>query len=168
MKFTKMTIAAALLVAVAFTSCKPKDADILSKVETALKADPKAAGTKAEVKDGVVTLSGEVADAECKASCEKVAGEVKGVKLPVVNNLSFTAPVVVAPPPASLTTSLDEATMQKVKDGLKDMKTLTLAGFSGKGAIINGELTKEAKIKLMQMLASSKVLLDPTSNITIK
>ena len=168
MKLAKITLAAALLAAVSFTSCKPKDADILAGVETALKAEPKSATTKVEVKDGQVTLSGECADADCKANCEKLAAGVKGVKSPVVNNLTIAAPIVDVPAPASLTTTLDEATMQKVKDGLKDMKTITLAGFSGKGAIINGELTKDGKIKLMQMLASAKVMLDATSNITMK
>jgi hyperosmotically inducible periplasmic protein len=165
MKITKITLAAALMVAVAFTSCKPKDADILSGVETALKADPKTAGTKVEVKEGVVTLSGECADADCKANCEKLAAAVKGVKPPVVNYCTVK-PVEVAP--ASLTTTLTADVMQKVKDGLKDMKTLTIAGFSGKGVIINGEISKDGKMKLMQMLASAKVLLDATSKITIK
>ncbi len=165
MKFTKITLAVALMVAVAFTSCKPKDADILTGVEAALKADPKTASTKVEVKDGVVTLSGECADADCKANCEKLAGAVKGVKPPVVNNCTVTPPVVA---PASLTTTLSAEVMQKVKDGLKDMTTLTIGGFTGKSVIINGDISKDGKMKLMQMLASAKVLLDATSKITIK
>jgi hyperosmotically inducible periplasmic protein len=166
MKITKITMAAALMLAVAFTSCKPKDADIAKGVEAALKAEPKAATTKVEVKDGVVTLSGECADADCKANCEKLAAAVKGVKPPVVNNCTVAPPP--PPPPASMTTTLDAATQQKVKDGLKDMTTLTLQGFSGKGAIINGEISKEGKMKLMQMLASAKVMLDAASKITMK
>jgi hyperosmotically inducible periplasmic protein len=166
MKITKITLAAALMVAVAFTSCKPKDADIQTGIEAAFKADPKAATTKVEVKEGVATISGECADEACKANCAKLAEGVKGVKPPVVNNCTVKA---VVEAPASLTTSsLDAATQQKVKDGLKDMKTLTIAGFSGKGVIINGEISKEGKTKLMQMLASARVILDVASKITIK
>jgi hypothetical protein len=158
MKFTKFTIAIAFMMAVAFTSCGPKDADIKTAVETALKAD--GAATMVEVKDGVATITGVCKDDACKANCEKLAAAAKGVKS-VVNNCT------VAPPaPASVTTLLDAATQQKVKDGLKDMKTLMLQGFSAKGAIINGEINKAGKMKLM--LASAKVILDPASAITIK
>jgi hyperosmotically inducible periplasmic protein len=152
------------LVTVAFTSCKPKDADVKTAIETALKADPTAATTMVDVKEGVATISGVCKDEACKANCEKLAGAAKGVKS-VVNNCTVTPP---PPPPASMATTLDAATQQKVKDGLKDMTTLTLAGFSGKGAIINGEISKEGKMKLMQMLASAKVLLDAASKITMK
>jgi hyperosmotically inducible periplasmic protein len=164
MKITKITMAAAMMLAVAFTSCKPKDADVKTAVETALKADPMAATTSVDVKEGVATITGVCKDDACKANCEKLAAGVKGVKS-VVNSCTVTPP---PPPPASLATTLDAATQQKVKDGLKDMTTLTLAGFSGKCAIINGEISKDGKMKLMQMLASAKVLLDAASNITIK
>jgi hyperosmotically inducible periplasmic protein len=164
MKITKITMAAAMMLAVAFTSCKPKDADVKTAVETALKADPMAATTSVDVKEGVATITGVCKDDACKANCEKLAAGVKGVKS-VVNSCTVTPP---PPPPASLATTLDAATQQKVKDGLKDMTTLTLAGFSGKGAIINGEISKDGKMKLMQMLASAKVLLDAASKITIK
>jgi hyperosmotically inducible periplasmic protein len=165
MKITKITMAAALMLAVAFTSCKPKDADVKASIETALKADPMAATTTVDVKDGVATISGVCKDEACKAGCEKLVAGVKGVKS-VVNNCTVAPPP--PPPPASMTTTLDAATQQKVKDGLKDMTTLVLQGFSGKGAIINGEISKEGKTKLMQMLASARVLLDAASKITMK
>jgi hyperosmotically inducible periplasmic protein len=165
MKITKITMAAALMLAVAFTSCKPKDADVKTAIETALKADAMAAATMVDVKDGVATITGVCKDDACKAGCEKLVAGVKGVKS-VVNNCTVAPPP--PPPPASMTTTLDAATQQKVKDGLKDMTTLTLQGFSGKGAIINGEISKEGKTKLMQMLASAKVMLDAASKITMK
>ncbi len=159
MKFTKMTIAAALLVAVTFTSCKPKDSEIKANVETALKADMKMANTVVDVKEGVVTLSGECTDAECKAKCESTAAAVKGVKPPVVNNLTVTAPVVVAPAPASTTTMLDAATQQKVKDGLKDMPTVSVS-FADDKAVLSGEVTKAQRMTIMQMLMAAKVKSD--------
>ena len=160
MKFTKMTIAAALMLAVAFTSCKPKDSEIKTNVETALKADMKMASTTVDVKDGVVTLSGECTDAECKAKCETTAAAVKGVKPPVVNNLTVavSAPVVETAP-ASTTTMLDAATQQKVKDGLKDMPSVSVT-FADDKAVLAGEATKAQRMTIMQMLAAAKVKSD--------
>ena len=165
MKITKITLIAALMLAVGFTSCKPKDSDIQASVETALKADAGAANTKVSVVDGVATLSGECKDDACKTGCETLVKGIKGVKS-VVNNCT-TVPVVAAPA-STTTSSLDAATQQKVKDGLKDMVGLTLQGFSGKGAIVNGSTNAAGKLKLMQMLASAKVLLDAASAITVK
>ncbi len=165
MKITKITLAAALMVAVAFTSCKPKDADIQAGIEKALKADPTTATTKVEVKDGVATLSGECKDAECKAKCESLAAAVKGVKAPVVNNCTIAAPPT--PAPASLTTVLDQATMQKVKDALKDMKTVTL-NFEGDKAVLSGEVTAAQRMTIMQSMNSTKVKTDVTKLVTKK
>lgn len=159
MKFTKMTIAAALMIAVAFTSCKPKDSEIKTNVETALKADMKMANTMVDVKDGVVTLSGECTDAECKAKCESTAAGVKGVKPPVVNNLLVAAPVVVEPAPASTTTVLDDATKQAVTDGMKDIKGVTVE-FTADKAVIKGEVTEANRMKIMQILSAAKVQSD--------
>jgi len=159
MKITKMTIAAALMVAVAFTSCKPKDSEIKVNVETALKADMKMASTMVAVNDGVVTLSGECTDAECKAKCESTAAGVKGVKPPVVNNMTVAAPVVVEQAPASMTTELDASTQQKVKDGIKDIPGVTVE-FSADKAVLSGEVTAANRMKIMQMLAAAKVQAD--------
>jgi hyperosmotically inducible periplasmic protein len=166
MKFSKIAIAMLITASLALTSCKPKDADIKAAIETALKADVSAATTMVDVVNGVATISGECKDEACKASCEKLVAAVKDVKS-VVNNCTV-APVANVALPESIKTTLDAATQQKVKDGLKDMKTIVLQGFSEKGAIINGELSKDGKMKLMQMLASAKVMLDTKSKITIK
>lgn len=142
-----------------FVSCKPKDDDIKAAVETALKADPMMAGATVDVKDGVVTMSGECKDDACKAMCEKAASAVKGVKS-VVNNCTVAPPPPPPPPPpASLNTVLDEATQQKVKDGLKDISGVTVE-FSGDKAILSGEVTKANRMKIMQMLAAAKVKSD--------
>jgi hyperosmotically inducible periplasmic protein len=165
MKITKFALMAAVMLAVGFTSCKPKDSDVQASIVKALAADAGAANTKVEVKDGVATITGECKDEPCKANCEKMVAGIKGVKS-VVNSCTVT-PAVAAP--ASLTTSsLDAATQQKVKDGLKDMAGLAIQGFSGKGVIINGSTNADGKKKLMQMLMSAKVLLDVASKIDVK
>jgi hyperosmotically inducible periplasmic protein len=156
MKLTKLLMAVAVLATLTFVSCKPKDADIKASIETALKADPMMTNTTVDVKDGVATISGECKDDACKAMCEKTVAGIKGVKS-VSNNCTVAPPP--PPPPASVTTTLDAATMQKVKDGLKDLKGITLE-FAGDKAVLAGEVTKADRMKIMQMLASAKVKSD--------
>ncbi len=159
MKLTKVLMAVVVIASLAFVSCKPKDADIKVKVETALKAEPMMTSTVVDVKDGVVSISGECKDDACKGMCEKTVAGIKGVKS-VVNNCTVAPPPPPPPaPPASMTTMMDEATQQKVKDGLKDIKGVTCT-FEGEKAMLAGEVTKADRMKIMQMLAAAKVKSD--------
>ncbi len=164
MKLSKLLMGMAVLATLAFVSCKPKDADIKASIEAALKADPMMTGTTVDVKEGIATITGVCKDDACKAMCEKAVLGIKGVKS-VVNNCTVTPPVA---PPASLTTSISDAVMQQVKDGLKDIKSVTLAGFTDKGAIINGEVSAAQNMKIKQMLAAAKVMLDGASKLVVK
>ena len=157
MKLAQIAMATALLTTIAFTSCKPKDSEIKTNVEAALKSDMKMANTMVDVSDGKVTLSGECTDDACKAKCESTAAGVKGVKLPVINNLTVAAPMVTAP--ASTTTMLDDAAKQAVNDGLKDIKGVTV-DFTADKAVVKGEVTPANRMKIMQILASAKVKSD--------
>ena len=157
MKLARIAMATALLTTIAFTSCKPKDSEIKTNVEAALKSDMKMANTMVDVSDGKVTLSGECTDDACKAKCESTAAGVKGVKLPVINNLTVAAPMVTAP--ASTTTMLDDAAKQAVNDGLKDIKGVTV-DFTADKAVVKGEVTPANRMKIMQILASAKVKSD--------
>jgi len=156
MKLTKLLMAVVVLATLTFTSCKPKDEDIKAKVEAALKADAMMAGTSVDVKDGVATISGQCKDPQCKEMCEKTVLGVKGVKSVINNCTIMPSP---EPAPASMTTLLNEATQQKVKDGLKDIKGVSVE-FSGDKAILTGEVTKADRMKIMQILASAKVMSD--------
>ena len=112
-----------------------------------------------DVKDGIATISGECKDDACKAMCEKTVAAIKGVKS-VVNNCTVAPPPPPpTPAPASVTTVLDDATQQKVKDGLKDIQGVTVA-FEGDKAVLAGEVTKANRMKIMQMLAAAKVKSD--------
>lgn len=155
---TKLLMAVVVSATLLFVSCKPKDADIKAAVEKALSADPSMTGTTVDVKEGVVTIGGECKDDACKTGCETIVAGVKGVKS-VVNNCTIAAPP--PPPPVSLTTVLDEATQQKVKDGLKDMPGVKVE-FVGDKAVLSGEVTKTQRMTIMQLLASAKVLSDVT------
>ena len=116
MKLTKGLLAVAIAAITGLTSCGPKDADIKAEIDKSIQANADMTGLTASVNEGVVTLSGTCKDEECKTQCVKAVGEMKGVKS-VVNNITLPAP---PPPavqePASVTTALDEATQQKVKD----------------------------------------------------
>jgi len=156
MKLTTMLMAIAIIAGTTFSSCKPKDEDIKAKIEAAIQADPMLTGARVvDVKEGVATIDGEVKDDACKARCEKTVADIKGVKS-VVNNC--TVPAAVATPP-SVSTTLDAATQQKVKDGLKDIKGVSVE-FSQDKAIVTGQVTKADRMKIMQILASANVQSD--------
>ena len=159
MKLTKVLLAVAISATVGFVSCKPKDADIKTAIEAKIAATPEMAGATVDVKDGVATLSGMMKDDACKAMCSKEITGMKGVKS-VVDNCTVTPPPPVAAP-ASMTTTLDAAAQQKVKDGLKDIKGVSVE-FTGDKAVLSGEVTKANRMKIMQMLAAAKVKSDVT------
>ena len=107
-----------------FTSCKDKttDADVKTSVDNAIAANSSLSGISTSVKDGVVTLTGEVKDEATKASAETTAKAAKGVKS-VTNNLT------VAPAPAPVVITAD--------DPLKVSVDATLKTYPGVTATIN-------------------------------
>jgi osmotically-inducible protein OsmY len=159
---TSILMIGVLALTISISSCKGKksDADIKAAIETALKADPMSASTTVMFENGVATISGECKDDACKNYCEELVKKVDGVK-EVKNNCTVAKAEVkmTEQTPVSLTTMLDDATQQKVKDGLKDIKGVTVE-FSGDKAILSGEVTKADRMKIMQMLASAKVKSD--------
>jgi hyperosmotically inducible periplasmic protein len=159
-KYLFMAVAAFTMLTFA-TSCKKKltDEAIQKSAQEAIAKTGMA--TTVSIKDGIATLTGECKDDKCKTDCEAAIKDVKGIKS-VVNSCTVT------PPPVSMTTTLDAATQKKVTDGLKDIKGAILAGFSAKGAIINGEVSAADNMKIKQMLASAKVMLDAASKLTVK
>ncbi len=160
MRMTKLLLALVVSTTLFFTSCKQKDADIKSNVEKALRSDQTIVDPSVEVTAGVVTLSGQCNDEACRATCEATAKSVKGVKS-VTNNMTLPAPVAVTVP-ESMTTVLDDATQQKVRDGLKDIPGVTVV-FTGDKAVISGSVTKNNRMKIMQILGTAKVQSDVTN-----
>jgi hyperosmotically inducible periplasmic protein len=167
MKLTKGLLAVAIAATIGFTSCGPKDADIKAEIDKSIQANADMTGLTATVSEGVVTLNGTCKDEDCKTNCVKAVEGMKGVKS-VVSNITLPAP---PPPPveapASVTTVLDEATQQKVKDGLKDIPGVTVT-FEGDRAVLTGEVSKENRMKIMKMLSRANVKFDPNSKLTDK
>jgi len=162
--FKFLFVALSLSSLFAMTSCKSGDSKIKESIESAIKANPDLTGAVVEVKDGIATLTGELKDDQAKALAETTIKALKGVKS-VVNNCTVTPPPP-PPPPASVATTLSDVVMQQVKDGLKDIKGVSVEFKEGK-AFLSGAVSKVDRIKIMQILASAKVLSD-VSKLTNK
>jgi osmotically-inducible protein OsmY len=117
-----------------FSACKPSDAAIAESVKSKISAV--ASGLSVDVKEGVVTLSGEVKDDATKAAVESALAGIKGVKS-VVNSLT-----VPPPPPPPVVINPDDL-LKKAIDS-----TFTAKGISGiTAAISNGEVTLTGEVK---------------------
>lgn len=145
MKIIKISVVALLALSIAFTSCKPKDADVQSAIQ-----QKEASGITVAVSEGVVTLTGTVADEAAKTAAEEVAKGEKGVKS-VVNNLILPPP---PPPPAPLVETND-AMASAVKDAVKDHPTVSASVTEGV-ITLTGSIKKDKLPKLMMTLSSLK------------
>lgn len=134
------------------TSCKQKtsDADLKTAVEKSFAGTGgNLAGAYVDVKDGVVTLTGEVKTESAKASAETFAKGINGVKS-VVNNLT------VAPPPSA-------PVVITADDPLKTSVDATIKAYPGVSATIQdgvvtltGEIKRADLQKLMMALNTLK------------
>ena len=124
-----VSILFALSLAMLVVACGGKsDADIQKAVQDKLTAD-KVTGVTTSVKDGVATLSGEVADITVKTKAEASAKSVEGVKS-VTNNISLK-PLPTPTPPI-----VDPALAGKMTENLKK------AGCTGATVTVeNGKVT---------------------------
>jgi osmotically-inducible protein OsmY len=114
-------------------ACGKKDTDIQKAVQDKLTADG-VTGVTASVKDGIATLSGEVADITVKTKAENSAKGVEGVKS-VANNISLK-PLPTPTPPIA-----DPALTGKVTENLKK------AGCTGATVTVeNGKVTIKGSV----------------------
>lgn len=122
-----------LAISIMAAACGKSDADITTAVNDKLKADG-VTGVTATVKDGVVTLTGEVADVTVKSKAEASAKTVEGVKS-VTNSLT-TKPLPTATPAAA-----DPALTGKITEDLKK------AGCTGASvSVVNGKVTVTGEV----------------------
>jgi hyperosmotically inducible periplasmic protein len=140
-----------LSLSITLISCGVKDSDIQEKISQAINADPDLTNVKSIVKDGVVTLSGEVKDDVAKAASESLIKPIKGVKS-VVDNITITPP---PPPPVMATpvTSADDELMKGVTDATKDFPSVKAAVNNGV-ITLTGEIKRSNLAKLLQSLSS--------------
>ena len=150
-----------LFVSLAGCNSKTSDADVKTSVDNAISANSDLSGTYTDVKDGVVTLSGQVKDEAAKSLAETTAKGVKGVKS-VDNNLT------VAPPPAAPV----EITAD---DPLKASVDNTIKAYPGVAATVKdgvitltGQIKRADNQKLMMALNSLKPKKIDNAQLTIK
>ncbi len=123
----------AIAIALFMSACGKSDADLQKAVQDKLAAD-NVTGVTVAVKDGVATLTGEVADVTVKSKAETSARAVEGVKS-VTNSLT-TRPLPVATPAAA-----DPALTGKINEDLKK------AGCTGATAsVVNGKVTVTGEV----------------------
>lgn len=148
MKRVSSLIWAVLIVGLlAFTGCKPKDADIEKSLTTALGAYP---GVQASVKDGVATLSGQVADEATRSAAEEAAKGVKNVKS--VNNL-----LTVNPPPAPVEINPDTTLQETANAAISSLNLPKVQASVQDGVItLTGEIKKADLRGLMTKLNELK------------
>lgn len=143
-------------------SCKskPKDADIQAAVITALQSSP---GITADVKDGVVTLSGSVASQADKDAAEAAVKLNQGVKS-VVNNVTVTPP---PPPPAAPEVTADDSLKTAVAGIVKDFPGIQ-ADVKDGVITITGEQKADRWKKLKMALDALKPKKVDASGLKVK
>ena len=135
-------------------SCKPKIKD--TDIEAKIHANAALSNLTASVKDGVVTLSGEVKDDAEKSTVETAVKGIEGVKQ-VVNNCTVAPP---PPPPAPPVIAADDPLTKGITDALKDFPKVKATAAEGV-ITVTGETTKAEwkKIKMaLDALHPKKVI----------
>ncbi|WP_290794568.1 BON domain-containing protein [Flavihumibacter sp. UBA7668] len=132
---------------VAFTGCKPKDADIEKSLATALGAYP---GVQVSVKDGIATLNGEVADEATRSAAETAAKGVKGVK-------SVSSNLTIPPPPAPVVINPDTTLQETANAAISSLSLSKVQAAVQDGVItLTGEIKKADLQGLMVKLNELK------------
>ena len=126
------------LAAVAFmAACGKNDADVQKAVAAKLAAD-NVSGVSVAVKDGVATLTGEVADITVKNKAEASAKSVEGVKSVVNSTTTKPLPTPAPAPP-------DPMLKGKVEENLKKAGCTGATVAIADGVVTLGGTVPEAK-----------------------
>ncbi len=141
-----------------FTSCKPKDADVQTKIENKLKENANASMVMVTVNDGVATLSGEVKDEATKTAVAAAAKDA-GAKT-VVNNTT------VAMPDAPVVIAQDDPLSASLRDATKDYPTVNATVAAGV-VTLTGEIEK-SKMKDLMMAINGLHTKSITNNLVQK
>ena len=145
----KPILFSALVFCLFIIGCKGKtnDADLQSAVSDKLKENTSVANVTATVNEGVVTLTGQCADDNCKSSAEAAAKSVSGVK-GVVNNITVASDMQ-----APVTISPDNTLRDSVNETLKSYSGVTATVNDGV-VTLNGTIKKDDLQPLMMKLNS--------------
>jgi osmotically-inducible protein OsmY len=149
-KLTKVLVTG-LVISFLLVACSPSDSKIAEAVKS--KVTAVAPSAMVDVKDGVVTLTGEVADAATKTAAETAIQGTKGVKS-IVNNLTLPPP---PPPPPIVTINPDDVLRKTIDSAFtaKGIKGITVAVSNGE-VTLTGDVKRTDLTKVMQAANESK------------
>ncbi len=145
----KFLVITSIISMILLAGCGGKsDADLSNAAADALKGDSATSGVTVEVKDGVATIKGEVADDAAKAKAEQLA-KVEGITS-VNNEVSVTPP-----PPAASKPDPDLKT--EVEEGLKK-KNITGISVDVKDGVVTlrGSVSKDKLPEVMMVANEAK------------
>ena len=140
--FTVLTLMAALFL----SACGKNDADVAKAATDKLAAD-KVTGVTVAVKDGVATLTGEVADITVQNKAEASVKTVEGVKS--VNN-NLTLKPLPTPPPVSEDKMLEGT----INEGLKKKNITGVVVTVANGEVTLSGTVDKAKVAEVMMVAN--------------
>lgn len=126
-------------------SCRSNhDADIQSAIDSQTQTNSDLAGVSATVVNGVVTLTGNCPDEDCRKNAEKAIKKIDGVTH-ITNNIIIAATTDIAPD-----NELREAS-KKIAERYKGVE----AGVNGGVITLRGEIKKD---KLQQLMMDMNAL----------
>ena len=130
------------LISFQMQSCKGnRDADIQTAIASETQNNPNLAGVSATVVDGVVTLTGQCEDEDCRKNAEKAVKKIDGVKN-ITNNITVTSSVTIRP---------DEELRENAEKIISKYKNVQ-AGVSNGIITLRGEVKKDKLTQLMMEL----------------
>ena len=148
-KITIMLMSFALFVSI--VSCKPSDDKINEAVKAALAGNETLSTVTSSVKDGVVTLRGEVDDDGVKSLAETTVRDIKGVES-VVNSLSVKPQ---GPTPEELKRMADDALQARVTDAFTRYKVTGITA-----AVTDSVVTLTGDIKRANLQNAMKAAME--------
>jgi hyperosmotically inducible protein len=155
--FTVLLVAIAMFAA----ACGKSDTDLTKAASDKLTAD-KVTGVTVVVKDGVASLSGEVADVTVKSKAEASVKGVEGIKS-VTNGITLKA--VPAPTPDGNDKMLEGTVNENLK---KANLTGVTATVSNGEVTLNGTVASQADLAKAMQAASSTNPKKVNNNVTVK
>jgi len=153
------------IIVLAFVAaCGPNDEKISAAVTEALKTNPSLSIVNSSVKDGVVTLSGEVDSEELKTAAQSAIASVPGVKS-VTNSLTVKPK---GPSPEELKKQADDALVAKVKENFATYKVEGVTATANDGVVtLTGEI-KRANLQNAMKAAMESGATKVENQLTIK
>ena len=131
------------LISFQMQSCKGnRDVDIQNAIASETQNNPNLAGVSAIVVNGVVTLTGQCEDEDCRKSAEKAVKKIDGVK-DITNNITVTSSVTIRP---------DEELREDAEKIISKYKNVQ-AGVSNGIITLRGEVKKDKLPELMMALS---------------